>query len=217
MGMAEIFKQMKRTYFLALAGVGALLASAPGAVAAVQTYDFTFTSGGMDATGMITVDNGVATSGSINVTGVPVEASPSTLITASGSLLPGTGSAQNHNGDNLPYDNLVNFASDPILTGNGLVFASGQYGPTHYNTLIGLWGGDPNGDPIPGEYTLFVGEALVDGNGNVIPGESEYVYNYLPGSLTMVPAPESAAWTSPLLLGALTLGSMGIRRRAAAK
>jgi hypothetical protein len=131
------------------------------------------------------------------------------LITAAGSLLPGSGAAQNHNGDNLPYDNLVNFANNPILTGNGIDFVAGQYGPTHYNTIIGLWGGDANGNPVPDEYTLFVGEAELDGNGNVIPGENEYVYNYLPGSLTLTPVPEP----SSLLLLALGGFALTVRRR----
>ena len=194
------------------AAVLMLLASAPAAFA--QTYDFTFTSGGMDATGTITVVGGVAQSGSINVTGIPIEADPSMLISASGALLPGSGAAQNHNGDNLPYDNLVNFANNPILTGNGIDFVSGQYGPTHYNTLIGLWGGDVNGNPVPNEYTLFVGEAELDGNGNVIPGENEYVYTDNSGSLTLTTVPEPS--TDALILGALAAGFVAMRRRVAA-
>jgi hypothetical protein len=193
-----------------LAGTGMLLALSPAAIAGIETYDFTFTSGGMDATGTITVENGIAQSGSINVTGVPVEADPSTLLTASGSLLPGSGSAQNHNGDNLPYDNIVNFANNPILTGNGIDFASGQYSGTHYDTLIGLWGGDVNGNPSPGLYTLFVGEALLDGNGNVL--VSEYVYNSDSGSLTLAAAPEPAAYGALAGVG-LLLVSLGGRLR----
>ena len=138
------------------------------------------------------------------------------MINAAGSLLPGSGSAQNHNGDNLPYDNIVNFANNPILTGNGMDFVSGQYGPTHYNTLIGLWGGDVNGNPSPGLYTLFVGEALLDGNGNVL--VSEYVYSASSGSLslTLAAVPEPATYGT--LAGAsLLLVSFGsqLRRKKA--
>ncbi|MGO8697338.1 MAG: hypothetical protein ACLQVY_06430 [Limisphaerales bacterium] len=94
-----------RTEFLTLtvlAGTGMFLTPSPAAIAALntsgwtypdndpspsQTYDFTFASGGMDATGTITVQNGVAFSGSVNVTGVPLEASPSSAISGVGMLL----------------------------------------------------------------------------------------------------------------------------------
>ena len=67
-----------------------LIALAQAAVA--QNYDFTFTGGGgMDATGTINILGGVAQIGSINVTGVPLEADPNTLISAAGSLLPASG------------------------------------------------------------------------------------------------------------------------------
>ncbi len=190
--------------------VAVLVLLASSSAVADQIYNFTFTSSGMDATGTIDVAGGVAQSGSINVTNVPLAADPNTLITAAGNLLPGNGAAQNHNGDNLPYDNLVTFANNPILTSNGIDFVAGQYDPTHYNTLIGLWGGDANGNPVPNEYTLFVGEAQLDGNGNVIPGESGYVYNYLSGSLTLTPVPEP----SSAFLAICALIGFGILYRA---
>jgi len=169
------------------AAVLMLLASAPASVA--SSYLFTFTgNNGMDATGTIDIQSGVAQSGSINVTGVPIYAPPYTLITASGSLLPGSsainGVAKNHNGDYLTYDNSVNLANNPILTSDGIVFVSNQYAPNYYNTLIGLWGNSP------GSYALFVGEAELDSNGNVIPGQNGYVYTQDNGSLTLTPVPE---------------------------
>jgi hypothetical protein len=193
------------------AGVGmlVLLSSAP---ASAQLYDFTFTSSsGMDATGTIDISGGVADFGSINVTGVPIEHSPG-FVTASGSLLPGTGSAQNHNGDNLPYDNLVTFANNPILTGNGIDFVSGQYDGTHYDTLIGLWGGDAGGNPIPDVYTLFVGLASFKPNGDL--DDPEYVYAYFPGTLILTPVPEPS--TVVLVFSALVVGLAAIRRRGRA-
>ena len=207
---------MKTTYFLTLAvlaGVGVFLASAPAAVAGIETYDFTFTSSGMDATGTITIENGVAQSGSINVTGVPLEASPSTSISAAGSLLPASGptDARNHDGDVITYDNVVNLANNPILNDNGLGFGSGQYGPSSYNTLINLFANSP------GSYELFIGEAQLDSNGNVI-GGAQWVYNTDSGFLTVAAVPEPSAWTNPLILCALTMGSLGslaIRRRRA--
>jgi len=181
-----------------------------------QVFDFAFTSSGMKATGTIDIVSGVAQSGTINVTGVPVEADPSTLITAAGSLLPGSGAVENHNGDVLTYDNLVNFSNDPILTGNGLVFVAGQYGPTHYNTLIGLNGGDAYGNLSPGEYTLFVGEALLDGNGNVIAPEYVYHWDSAFGSLSLTAIPEPATYAAVFGLAALGLAAIRRRKIAAA-
>ncbi|HEX4055543.1 MAG TPA: PEP-CTERM sorting domain-containing protein [Tepidisphaeraceae bacterium] len=187
-----------------------LIASAPAA--ADPIYNFTFTSsGGMDATGTITIGSGLAESGSIDVTGIPVEASPSTLISVTAPLLPGSGgveNVENHNGDVVTYDNLVDFSDDPILDGDGLGFGSGQYGPTHYNTLIGLNGGDVYGNLSPGLYTLFVGEAQLNPDGSV--AVPEYVYYYDSGSLTVTPVPEPAAYA---LFGVLAVGCLATRRR----
>ena len=186
-----------------------LVASAPAAFA--QIYDFTFTGGGgMDATGTISISSGVAQSGSISVTGVPLEASPSTLISAAGSLLPASGptDAENHDGDVITYDNVVNLANNPILDGDGLGFGSGPYqDSTHYNTLINLWGNSP------GSYSLFIGEAQLDSNGNVV-GSPQYVYNIDSGSLALTLVPEPSTYA--LILCALPVGFVAIRRRRAA-
>jgi len=206
--------------WIARAAVLLLLASAPAAVA--QIYTFTFTgSDGMDASGTISVVGGVAQSGSINVTGVPLEADPSTLINAAGSLIPGSsavsGVAKDPNGDYVTYDSQVNVPANPLYLngGNGgLAFGSSPYGPNEYDTLIGLNGGDAYGNIPPYEYTLFVGEAELDGSGNVIPGENEYVYTWTSGTLTLTPVPEPA--TDALILCALAMGFLVIRRRAAA-
>jgi hypothetical protein len=101
------------TKFFSLIGsvsVLMLLASAPAMATPIQTYNFTFTgSGGMDATGTISILDGVAQSGSINVTGIPLEASPSTLISAAAFLLPASGptDARNHDGDVITYDVII--------------------------------------------------------------------------------------------------------------
>ncbi len=201
---------MKFSSVIRRAALLMLIASAPAA--ADPIYNFTFTSsGGMDATGTITVGGGLAEIGSIDVTGVPVEASPSTLISVTAPLLPGSGgveNVENHNGDVVTYDNLVDFSNDPILDGNGLGFGSGQYGPTHYNTLVGLNGGDVYGNLSPGLYTLFVGEAQLNLDGSV--AVPEYVYYYDSGSLTITSVPEPATYA---LFGVLAVGFLATRRR----
>jgi hypothetical protein len=201
---------MKFSSVIRRAALLMLIASAPAA--ADPIYNFTFTSsGGMDATGTITVGGGLAEIGSIDVTGVPVEASPSTLISVTAPLLPGSGgveNVENHNGDVVTYDYLVDFSNDPILDGNGLGFGSGQYGPTHYNTLVGLNGGDVYGNLSPGLYTLFVGEAQLNLDGSV--AVPEYVYYYDSGSLTITSVPEPATYA---LFGVLAVGCLAMRRR----
>lgn len=207
----------------ALVGTGMLLASSPTATAALdnfgftfpnndpspaQTYDFTFTSSGMDATGMITIQDGVAISGSINVTGIPIEhpgvGDPTAVTIAGVPLLLGSGVAKNLNGDDLPYDNIVSFANNPILTGNGLDFGSGPNPQGLYNPLVGLWGGDVYGNPVPDEYTLFVGEAGVHADGTP---DNEYVYADVSGSLTLTPAAVPEPTT--IIAGALMILPLG--------
>ncbi len=209
-----------------LAGCLALFSSAPAAFAAIenvpvqdppvlpgiQTYDFDFTgSGGVQATGTITVDDGVAQTGSISVTGVPTEADPSILINAAGPLIPNPSAPNsetliNRDGDDIIIDDLVYGGSDPIMDADGLGFASGQYQDSvHYNVLINLWGNSP------GSYTLFVAEAELDSNGNVI-GDPQYVYNLSNGSLTFSPAPEPATFAAAAGLGAFGLCFLPRRR-----
>lgn len=186
------------------AAVLVLLASAPAG--ADQIYDFTFTgNGGMNATGTITVSGGPALSGTIDATGVPIEADPSTLLELSGSLIPGNGSNQDirdHDGDVITIDNLVNLANDPILTGNGLGFGSGQYAPSQYLTIFNIWGDSP------GQYTLFVGEASLNPDGTVL--EAQYVYAFQNGSLTLTPV--SIPEPSTFVLAGLGLMGLGIAR-----
>jgi hypothetical protein len=209
------FDKLAINLFSRVASTALLVLMASAGAAVAQTYDFTFTgSGGMDASGTIDIVGGVAVSGSINLTGVPLEANPSTLITASGSLLPASGAtdARNHDGDVITYDNVVNLSNDPIFDGDGLGFGSGYYGmdggTSEYVTIINLWG---NG---PGSYSLFIGEAQVDGDGNVI-GDPQWVYhtdNSSTSSLNLVPVPEPATLG---LVSAGLLSLLAFRRRKA--
>jgi hypothetical protein len=177
------------------------------AVAQAQTYDFTFTSSGLDATGSFSLLDGVATNGFINVTNVPVEADPSTLLSAAGLLIPGSGTATDFNGDDVSYDNQVNLTNTPILDGDGLAFGSDQYSSNGYTTLIGLNGGDVYGNIPPTSYTLFVGIGT--------PQNNEYVYNYSQyGTLTVTAAPEPSSWALGLIGLVSLIGMFHLRRRA---
>ena len=188
-----------------------LLASAPAAVA--QTYNFTFTgNNGINATGTLSMSGGFAQSGSINVTGVPIEATPSITTTAAGNLLTLGGDVRNHDGDVVTYDTVANPVNNPIFDNVGVAFGSGYFGmdgaTPEYNTIINLWGNSPD------SYGMFIGEAQLDASGNVI-GDAQWVYVYNePGTLTLTPVPEPS--TCALILGALTVGFAGIRRRTKA-
>src|SRR5579859_3712421 len=191
-----------------------LIASAPSAVAQIYTFTFIGNSG-IDASGTITISGGVATSGSINVVNVPLEAPPHTpLTTASGALLTAGGNVKNHDGDVVTYDTVANPLNDPVFDNTGVAFASGFYGydgggTPEYNALINIWG---NG---PGSYGMFIGEANpadLNPDGTLIPGRDAqwvYVYNET-GTLTLTPVPEPATLG---LVSAGLLGLLALRRR----
>jgi hypothetical protein len=206
------FNKTSANFFSRVGMAAALMFIVSSQAGVAQVYNFTFLSGGMDATGTIDIVGGVAQSGSISVTGIPLEATPSVLVSAGGSLIPDPASPStltliNHDGDDIIFDNIVNTGNDPVLNNNGLGFASGQYQDSvHYNTLINLWGNSP------GSYSLFVAEAQLDGNGNVI-GDAQWVYAQSNGSLALTPSPEPS--TVALILGGLIVGSGIIRRRRA--
>ena len=201
-------------FFSRIAGVAmlVLIASAPAAVAQIYTFSFIGNSG-IDASGTITISGGVATSGSINVVNVPLEAPPHTpLTTAAGDLLTAGGDVRNHDGDVITYDTVANALNDPVFDNTGVCFASGFYGydggTPEYNALINIWG---NG---PGSYGMFIGEANpadLNPDGTLIPGrDAQWVYVYnetgtMSVTLTSVPEPATLGLVSAGLLGLLAL------------
>jgi hypothetical protein len=189
-------------------------------LASATTYNFTFTGGGgMDATGTLSIVNGVVVSGSISVTGIQTESSygPVETVSAAGSLAPtppsGTYDIRDLDGDVVTYDNAVNMATDPSLDSDGLGFAFDPYPmgstpPSGYDVVINLWGNSP------GSYTLFVGEANpsdLNPNGTLIAGrDAQWVYSTNDGSLTITSALEPS--TGALILCAL-IGLVAVRPR----
>jgi hypothetical protein len=206
-----------------------LLITSQNAGAASQIFNFTFTGNdGIDASGTVTIDTvaNVATSGSINVTGVPLEADPNTTTTASGYLLTAGGDVRNFDGDVVTYDTVAYAPpANPIFDNTGVAFGSSiingnsvnvpaayDGGTPVYDTIINLWG---NG---PGSYTMFIGEANpadLNPDGTLIAGrDAQWVYVYgESGTLTTTPVPEPTTYA--LILCALTVGFVSIRRRRA--
>ena len=211
-----------------------LLITVQNASAPSEIYNFSFTGNdGIDATGTLTIDTvaDLATSGSINVVNVPEEANPSLLTTAAGFLLPASGAtdARDFDGDVITYDTVANPAANPVFdSANGLGFGSSivngnitsapatyDGGTPVYDTIINLWG---NG---PGSYGMFIGEANpadLNPNGTLIAGrDAQWVYvDYETGTLTLTTVPVPEPTTAALILVALTVGFVAIRRRRAA-
>lgn len=222
--------RLARTMALSASVLAVMLMASQKASASSQIYNFTFTgNSGIDASGTITIDNGaeVAESGSINVVNVPLEAPPNTpLTTASGYLLTAGGDVRNFDGDVITYDTFANGNNNPIFDGTGVCFGSSiingnsvnmpaayDGGTPIYDTIINIWG---NG---PGSYGMFIGEANpadLNPDGTLIPGhDAQWVYVYdETGTVTATPVPEPT--TNALILGALALGFVAIRRRRAA-
>lgn len=224
---------LARTLVMSISVMAIILMTSQHASALSQTYNFTFIgNSGIDASGTITIDTvaNAATSGSINVVNVPLEAPTHTpLTTAVGYLLPANGptDVRNFDGDVLTYDTFANPSSNPIFdTSYGVAFGSSiingntvstpatyDGGTPVYDTIIGLWGISPS------QYGMFIGEANpadLNPDGTLIGGrDAQWVYVYTEvGSLNLTSVPEPM--TNALILVALTLGYVVIRRRATA-
>ena len=174
-----------------------LLVSAP---AVAQSFNFTFTDSAdqVSAFGSISVTNGVATVGSITVSG------PSTYFNETLSLAtlvsPVTTVTDAIGGDNESFDNLVYPTTNPVFNGNGLGFVSSTTGNnSNPNYWVNLWGNSPD------SYTLF--EA---GNDPSVANGQNHVYAGLNGTLTLTEIPEPSSLAA--LMGLTTLGFAGFRR-----
>jgi hypothetical protein len=187
---------------VSLAALIGLLVSAPAAFA--QVFNLSFTSGGVSAYGSVSLTAGVATAGSITITGAALNGVfalvPVPAITNSG---PGVETISNPNGDFVTFDNLTSPSANPALNSNGLAFASGYLGldgsgRPEYESLINLWG---NG---PGSYSLFEGKKT----------NTEQVYVTYNGTADFQAIPEPSTYAA--ILGTAALGFVAMRRRRAA-
>jgi hypothetical protein len=225
-----LIKPASKLVVLASATAMTLLITSQNAFAPSQIYNFTFTgNGGMDASGTVTIDTvaNVATSGSINVVNVPLESSPGTTTTA-GYLLTAGGDVRTLDGDVITYDTAAYPSpADPIFDSTGVAFGSSiinssisslpvayDGGTPIYDTVVNIWG---NG---PGSYTLFVGEANpadLNPDGTLIAGrDPQWVYVSENGTMTVTAVPVPEPTTAALILCALAVGFVAIRRRRAA-
>jgi hypothetical protein len=168
-----------------------VLACSPAAFS--QTIDFSFLDGSVTATGSVFVSDGLATSGTITVSGdAPLDSTYSLVspVPTSGSVRDSLGGG----GDDMIFDNVVN-STENYLTGNGLGFAIGYDSAGHVQAFANLWENSPN------NYELYLA-------GNAGSGYAFQIYTGT-GNLTVVP--ESSAYA--VLAGVFALAFAYFRRR----
>jgi hypothetical protein len=168
-----------------------LLAVAP--VALAQTYDFAFTDlvHGVSATGMIDTTGGLATIGSITISGAALDGTFDLVQ-------PQPTSVRGGDGTDIIFNNLVLSSGNPMLDSGGLGFAGGQRDISHFDYVVNLYG---NG---PGNYGLFEAGSLSDGTGHVYVG-------YDGGTLSLTAIPEPSTYAA--ILGLVSLGFAVVYRR----
>ena len=188
-----------KQFSLALLAVAALLAMSHAASA--QNYDFTFTSGGVTATGILNVESlgggtyGILggtitlTGGSINGTGI-ILADP--LGAGNKFTLQGP---PNSDGVNYTIDNLFFPSGSTLLTSDGFNFELTSYTGPPGGIYGNIWGNSPN-------------------NYAIVSQGPEGIYSTGGGNLEATDVPEGGATLLYLLLaGAGCFGAIFFRSR----
>jgi len=157
------------------------LALALSANASPFTYNLSFNGDGSSATGVITIDNGFATSGYLDVTAGPALGSYGLYTWIGG----GTSSIRVNGGTDLIVDNLVDANSDPSLDIYGLAFVSSGYTGGYPSEGIDL--------SLLSGTTYNLAGFGIDGYG--VPNANGSV------TLTQVPEPSTLAMGGLALLG----------------
>jgi hypothetical protein len=175
--------------FSAFSGAALLLLLALAPAALAQTFDFTFTDGGVSATGSFDVTAGIVTDGSLTLTGAAVNG---TFALAAPPTVRGL------DGTDIIFDNQFSPTQNPTLDGGGLGFGMTEIDPAHYDYVLNLWGNSAN------NYSLFEAGKLPDGTGHVY-------QEYDGGTLSFSQVPEPSTYA--VIIGAAALGFAAIRRR----
>jgi hypothetical protein len=160
---------MKR-FYLALVAIAAALAITPAALA--DTYNYTFTDGGITATGTLDVvlisgDTYGITGGTIDLTGGGITGTGVILSDPDGAGTEYTfQNPPNSGGANLTIDNLLFPDANPQLDDDGFAFELTSYSGPAGGIFGEIWGNGPN------NYSLYEGNYnIYDSGGSFITPE----------------------------------------------
>ena len=145
---------MKR-FSIALLALAAALAITPAALA--DSFNYTFTDGGITATGTLTAtlispgEYGI-TGGTITLTGATIDGTGTILADPNGAGSTYTlQNPANSGGANYTIDNLLYPGSDPQLDGNGFNFELTSYTGPSGGIFGNIWGNSPGNYAIVSE------------------------------------------------------------------
>lgn len=180
---------MNTRKFSVFSGAALLLLLAPAPAALAQSFDFTFTDGGVNATGSFDATAGIVTDGSLTLTGAAVNG---TFTLAAPPTVRGL------DGTDIIFDNQFSQSMNPALDSGGLGFGMTEIDSAHYDYVLNIWGNGPN------NYSLFLAGQLPDGTGHVY-------QEYDGGTFSFTQVPEPSTYAA--VVGAAALGFAAIRRR----